>query len=76
MKTIQIYIKSVYGVSRTYVADASQASALQQVTGSRTLETRHIAGLIALGLTFEQVPDPSVKLASWLNPSNVAALKS
>lgn len=57
---IKVYVKSVYGVDRTYVADPIVAQAIVALTNAKTLEDRHMSALRALGFTFEQVIDPSL----------------
>lgn len=69
--TISIFTRSVYGRTLVYPANPEQAKALALLTGTKTLEHRHLQGLEALGFTISQVPDP----AGWLAPSNVAALR-
>lgn len=66
MTPIRIFTRSVYGRTLVYVADAEQARLLANLTGAKTLESRHLTALEGLGFTIEQVPDPT---------SNLAALK-
>ena len=56
--SIPVYTKSVYGRLLTYPADAAQAIALQTLTGTKTLEFRHLKALQDLGFTIEQVTTP------------------
>ena len=56
--TIQIYTRNVYGRFLVYVFDSEQAANLVALTGSKTLESRHVAALENLGFTFVNVPDP------------------
>ena len=57
--TIRVYSRLVYGQPKVYVLDPVQADALSTLTnGARTLESRHLRALEALGFTIEQVPDP------------------
>lgn len=61
--TIQVYSRSVYGRSLVYVANPEQAQSIRTLTGSKTLEERHLSALEALGFTFEQVIDPASPLS-------------
>ncbi len=63
---IDIYTRSVYGIDRTYVADPDMARAIAGLTGAKTLESRHVAALRALGFTFRAVLPPGAALALFL----------
>lgn len=69
--TVSVFTRSVYGRTLVYPANPEHAKALASLTGTKTLEHRHLQGLEALGFTIAQVPDP----AAWLSPANVAALR-
>lgn len=56
--TIKVYIKSVYGKPLHYVADSEQARALFILTGTKTLEHRHLLALDVLGHKVETAPAP------------------
>lgn len=58
MPTITVFYRSAFGQTRLYVSDTEQAKQLRQLTGSLTLEQRHVDALKALGFTFITVPDP------------------
>jgi hypothetical protein len=55
---IQVYSRNVYGRFLVYAANPEQAQHLTALTGSKTLETRHVAALEAMGFTFDTVSDP------------------
>ena len=57
-KTIKIYTRSVYGAPRVYILDEKQAANVSALTGSKTLEQRHIDALTAMGFTLVPVLDP------------------
>lgn len=62
---IQVYTKSVYGNTLVYCANSAQAAALRTLTnGAKTLESRHLDALAALGFTVEQVTNPADTLAT------------
>lgn len=54
-KTIEYYIKHVYGNELRYVKDPEMAQAIRLLTGSKTLMGNHIGALEILGFTFKQV---------------------
>lgn len=58
MKTISVYFRCAYGVTRLYVYEPAMASALSTLTGSKTLEQRHVDALKALGFTLAIAVDP------------------
>lgn len=58
MQPITVYYRSAFGQTRLYVSDSTQAAHLRSLTGSLTLEQRHVDALKALGFTFSTVPDP------------------
>ena len=62
MPTITVYVRSVYGSNKTYAADPMQAPLLRTLTGTKTLEERHLCALEGLGFTVQQVPDPASAL--------------
>lgn len=55
---IEYYVKSVYGTDTLYVMDADIARHLSILTGMKTLTTRHMEALKALGFSFEEVIAP------------------
>lgn len=57
---IKYYSRSVYGTTRNYVADPIVARAIENLTRQTTLSESHMSALSALGLTWEQVIDPSL----------------
>ena len=59
--TIQFYIKEVYGLETSYVADAKLAGIISTLTGRKTLLESDFEALKALGFTFEQVLKPAKK---------------
>ncbi len=74
---IPVFVRSVYGVSRTYPANADQALALHELTGQRTLDARHVRALAQLGFTLSTVADPKsptygrVDVSTLTLPSNL-----
>jgi len=52
---IQVVIKNVYGKENIYVSDSELAEVIFNLTGSKTLQDRHIESLKKLGFTFTQV---------------------
>ena len=57
-KTIEIYRKSVYGNTLTYVKDKEIAQAIRILTNSKTLSGNDIGALEMLGFTFKEVLAP------------------
>jgi hypothetical protein len=55
---IKVFHRNNYGTVRTYAADPDQALALHELTGTRTLEARHLRALQSLGFTLASVADP------------------
>lgn len=55
---IPVFHRSAYGRTRTYPANADQALALHELTGTHTLEDRHVRALKQLGFSFQTVHDP------------------
>jgi hypothetical protein len=56
---IKYYIKHVYGNQNMYIADKTQAQAIQNLTNQKTLTTSTMRALEVLGFTFEQVLTPN-----------------
>lgn len=60
MDTIKYYITKVYGVEHIYIADEKTAEYMRALTGQKTVNTRHIEALRALGFEFERVEAPTM----------------
>tara|TARA_R100000093_G_C1891205_1_gene57012 strand:- start:207 stop:419 length:213 start_codon:yes stop_codon:yes gene_type:complete len=59
---IQIFGRSVYGETRIYVADETQANAIRKITTTKTLTTIQMRGLEELGFEFQEVIDPKSRI--------------
>lgn len=56
---IQIYRRSVYGSTYSYIKDPDIASHMQGLTQNKTLSPKDIKHLQALGFSFEEVLAPN-----------------
>lgn len=56
-RTIPVFIRSVYGQDRVYVANEQLAESIRTLTGAATLRATDISALSSLGFTFENVRD-------------------
>lgn len=55
MNTIEVVIKSNYGVESVYVKDVALARTISSLTGTKTLQKHHIQSLKALGFTIVEI---------------------
>ena len=55
---INIYKKAVYGITKWYVRDESQAKAISTLTGNKTISDYEMKALEVLGFTFTEVIAP------------------
>lgn len=63
MKTIEVFVRSVYGVQAIYPANA-EARTLAEIAGTKTIKGSVLAKAQGLGLAVKFVADPAaVKLA-------------
>ena len=66
MTEIKTFVRIVYGEPRRYVLDPEQAKHLERLTGTKTITSRHMLALQALGLSFSEVLDPKhADLTPW-----------
>jgi hypothetical protein len=60
-KTIQYYIREVYGNKLSYIVDKGDAAIIQQLTGKKTIDSKErelLRDLTAGLISFEQVIAP------------------
>lgn len=63
MKTIEVFVRSVYGVPKVYPASEA-AELIAEIAGTKTLDHKTLALAERLGFEIKQVADPkAVKLA-------------
>jgi hypothetical protein len=55
---INIYKKAVYGITKWYVRDESQAKAISTLTGNKTISDYDMRALESLGFMFTEVIAP------------------
>ena len=55
MKTLDFRIKTVYGVDKMYLVDASIAREIEKLTGCKTVTDLQYGALESLGFTFRRV---------------------
>jgi hypothetical protein len=55
---INIYKKVVYGITKWYVRDESQAKAISTLTGNKTISDYDMRALESLGFMFTEVIAP------------------
>lgn len=60
-RTIQVYVRHVYGVPTTYPA-CKLAQGLAGLAGTRTLTLQALRQIEAMGFAIEQVIDPATKV--------------
>jgi len=66
-KTVQVYIKSRYGVDHYYVVDDKQSEAIQTLTKKKTVDRWDFRALETLGFSIELVMDPSNSLTGVIS---------
>ena len=66
-KTVQVYIKTHYGIKHYYLVDDKQAEALETLTKKKTIDRYDFRALEALGFTIELVMDPSQSLTGVIS---------
>ena len=66
-KTVQVYIKTSYGIDHYYVVNDKQAEAIEALTKKKTLDRYDFRALEMLGFTIELVMDPSKSLTGVIS---------
>ena len=66
-KTVQVYIKTAYGIDHYYVKDDKQSEAIQTLTKKKTVDRWDFRALEALGFSIELVMDPSNSLTGVIS---------
>jgi len=66
-QTVQVYIKTSYGIDHYYVVNDKQAEAIETLTKKKTIDRWDFRALEALGFTIELVMDPSKSLAGVIS---------
>jgi len=60
--TIQFYTKSVYGNTLIYLVESEASRSMLELIGQKTISKSQMARFEKLGLSFEQVINPSEKM--------------
>ena len=61
--TVEVFQRSVYGVVKVYPANYA-ATLLAQLAGAQTFNAKQLKQIRDMGLTIEQVADPSMQPVS------------
>jgi len=60
--TVQFYTKNIYGSTLIYLVGSEASEAMLRLIGQKTISKSQMAEFEKLGLSFEQVINPSEKM--------------